>query len=86
MFKGEGDYTVVVDFDAWGADDVRGRRWHSSQELTELGAGRLRVKLRLNPRRRSAVGVGFREPCDCGRAGGTEIIESELIIMAKALR
>jgi hypothetical protein len=37
-----------VDFDAWGADDVRGRRWHSSKGLTELGQGRLRVKLRLN--------------------------------------
>jgi predicted DNA-binding transcriptional regulator YafY len=48
VFKGDGDYTVVVDFDAWGADDVRGRRWHSSQELTEMGEGRLRVKLRLN--------------------------------------
>jgi predicted DNA-binding transcriptional regulator YafY len=35
-FKGGDDYQVLVDFDAWGADDVRGRRWHSSQELTEL--------------------------------------------------
>jgi predicted DNA-binding transcriptional regulator YafY len=48
VFKGKDDYTVVVDFDAWGADDVRGRRWHSSQELVELGKGMLRVKLRLN--------------------------------------
>ena len=48
VFKGDGNYTVVVDFDSWGADDVRGRRWHSSQELTELDEGRLRVKLRLN--------------------------------------
>jgi proteasome accessory factor B len=48
VFKGKDDHVVVVDFDAWGADDVRGRRWHSSQELIELGAGRLRVKLRLN--------------------------------------
>src|SRR5438876_3123035 len=48
VFKGGDDYQVVVDFDAWGADDVRGRRWHSSQELSELPGGRLRVKLRLN--------------------------------------
>ena len=27
---------------------MRGRRWHSSQELTDLPEGRLRVKLRLN--------------------------------------
>ncbi len=48
VFRGKDDCEVVVDFDAWGADDVRGRRWHSSQELTELPEGRLRVKLRLN--------------------------------------
>jgi proteasome accessory factor B len=48
VFKGNDDHTVIVDFDAWGADDVRGRRWHSSQELTQLGVGRLQVKLRLN--------------------------------------
>jgi predicted DNA-binding transcriptional regulator YafY len=48
VFKGGDDYEVVVDFDAWAADLVRGRRWHSSQELTELPKGMLRVKLRLN--------------------------------------
>ena len=50
LFKGrEGDdYEVVVDFDAWAADEVRGRRWHESQELTELPKGWLRVSLRLN--------------------------------------
>jgi predicted DNA-binding transcriptional regulator YafY len=48
LYKGEGDYEVVVEFDRWGADDVRGKTWHSSQELTELPQGRLRVRLRLN--------------------------------------
>jgi predicted DNA-binding transcriptional regulator YafY len=50
LFKGpEGDHCeVVVDFDAWGADDARSRKWHGSQELQELGQGRLRVTLRLN--------------------------------------
>ena len=48
LFKGQEDHEVIVEFDRWGADDVRGRRWHSSQELTELPEGRLRVKLRLN--------------------------------------
>jgi proteasome accessory factor B len=48
VYKGGDDYEVVVDFDAWGADDVRGRRWHSSQRLTELPKGMLRVTLRLN--------------------------------------
>jgi predicted DNA-binding transcriptional regulator YafY len=48
VFKGSDDYAVVVEFDAWGADDVRGRRWHCSQELTELPKGCLRMRLRLN--------------------------------------
>jgi hypothetical protein len=38
----------VVELDARAADDVRGRRLHSSQELTEIPNGMLRVRLRLN--------------------------------------
>ena len=48
LFKGTEDFEVVVDLDAFAADDVRGRRLHSSQELTELPKGMLRVRLRLN--------------------------------------
>ena len=48
MFKGGEDYEVVIDFDAWAADLVRGRRWHASQELTELPGRRIRLRLRLN--------------------------------------
>jgi predicted DNA-binding transcriptional regulator YafY len=50
LFKGpeDDDYEVVVDFDAWAADEVRGRRWHQSQEVTELSKGMLRVAMRLN--------------------------------------
>ncbi len=50
LFKGPDgdDYEVVVDLDAWAADEVRGRRWHASQELTELPKGMLRVTMRLN--------------------------------------
>jgi predicted DNA-binding transcriptional regulator YafY len=34
LFKGHEDFeVVVVELDAWAADDVRGRRFHSSQEL-----------------------------------------------------
>ena len=39
---------MVVELDAWAADDVRGRRLHSSQELRELPRGMLRVRLRLD--------------------------------------
>jgi proteasome accessory factor B len=48
IFKGGDDYEVVVDFDSWAADLVRGRRWHSSQEVTELPGRQVRLRLRLN--------------------------------------
>jgi hypothetical protein len=47
-FKGKDDYEVVLVFDAWAADEVRGRRWHSSQVLEELPKGMLRLQMRLN--------------------------------------
>ena len=34
--------------EAWAADDVHGRRLHSSQELTELPGGMVRLRMRLN--------------------------------------
>jgi len=48
VFKGGDDYEVVIDFDKWAADLIRGRRWHSSQELTELPGGQIRLRMRLN--------------------------------------
>ncbi len=50
VFKGdpEWDYEVVVDFDTWAADEIRGRRWHQSQEIMELPKGLVRLTLRLN--------------------------------------
>jgi proteasome accessory factor B len=48
VFKGKDDYEVVVEFDAWATDLLRGRRWHSSQELTELKDGCSRLRFRLN--------------------------------------
>ena len=37
-----------MELDAWAADDVRGRRLHWSQELTEMPQGKLRVRLQLD--------------------------------------
>jgi proteasome accessory factor B len=48
VFKGGEDYEVVVDFDSWAADLIRGRKWHCSQELTELPGRQLRLRMRLN--------------------------------------
>jgi proteasome accessory factor B len=47
-FKGGDDYELVAEFDAWAADMVRGRKWHPRQQITELPAGMLRLRLRLN--------------------------------------
>jgi len=48
IFRGEGDYEVVVALDPWGADVLRSRRWHPSQRLCELPDGRMRVSFRLD--------------------------------------
>ena len=39
---------MVVDFDSWATDLVRGRKCHSSQELTELPGWQLPLRMRLN--------------------------------------
>jgi predicted DNA-binding transcriptional regulator YafY len=48
LYRGQDDFEVVIELDAWAADDVRSRRLHSSQELTELPKGMLRVRVRLS--------------------------------------
>ena len=48
VMKGDKEHEVLVEFDAWAADLVRGRQWHSSQELTELPEGGAHLRMRLN--------------------------------------
>jgi predicted DNA-binding transcriptional regulator YafY len=48
IFRGWEDFEVVVDLDRWAADIVRGRQWHVSQSITELGDGGLRLSFRLD--------------------------------------
>ena len=48
VFKGGEDYEVEIDFDVWATDLIRGRKWHSTQEFTELSDGNSRLRLRLN--------------------------------------
>ena len=47
VMKGEEQHDVVIEFDAWGADLVRGRQWHSSQEFIDLPDGGARLTMRL---------------------------------------
>ena len=44
----EDDFDVVIEFDAWAADVLRGRRWHWSQSIDELPHGQVRMRMRLN--------------------------------------
>ena len=48
VFKGGDDYEVVIDFDAWATDLIRGRKWHASQQFIELPDGCSRLAMRLN--------------------------------------
>ena len=47
-YKGGDDYEVVIEFDAWASDLVRGRQWHVSQQITELPDGTIRFQMRLD--------------------------------------
>ena len=48
MMKGDKEEEVVIEFDAWATDLVRGRQWHSSQEWTDRPDGGSRLQMRLN--------------------------------------
>lgn len=48
VLKGDADYEVVIEFDAWATDLARGRRWHPSQSFTELPGAGSRLRLRLS--------------------------------------
>lgn len=48
VMSGRNDYDIVIEFDAWATDQLRGRRWHPSMELMELPGGESRVRLRLS--------------------------------------
>ena len=47
-FVAAGDYEVVIELDAWAADDLRARQLHWSQELTAAPNGIQRLRMRLN--------------------------------------
>lgn len=50
IFRGkkEDDFEVVIELDRWAADVMRGRRWHESQQVTDLPGGGMRISFRLN--------------------------------------
>jgi proteasome accessory factor B len=46
--SGEGEYEVVIRFNARAADYVREKKWHESQQLRELKGGEVELKLKLS--------------------------------------
>src|ERR1035441_8809431 len=48
VMRGNGDYQVVIEMDAWLTDILRGRRLHPSQVVEEMPGGGSQVRLRLS--------------------------------------
>jgi predicted DNA-binding transcriptional regulator YafY len=48
VHSAEGDFAVVIHFNELAADYIREKRWHPSQELTELPDGGVELRLRLS--------------------------------------
>jgi len=48
VHSGEGEYDVVIRFDARAADYVREKKWHESQQLRELKDGGVELSLKLS--------------------------------------
>ena len=48
VHSGEGEFEVVIRFNARAADYVREKKWHESQQLRELKGGGVELKLKLS--------------------------------------
>jgi predicted DNA-binding transcriptional regulator YafY len=48
VHSGEGEYEVVIRFNARAADYVREKKWHQSQQLRELKGGGVELKMKLS--------------------------------------
>jgi proteasome accessory factor B len=48
VFKGREDHDILIQFDPWAADEIRDRRWHSSQQITNLPDGGCQLRLHLS--------------------------------------
>jgi predicted DNA-binding transcriptional regulator YafY len=48
VHSGEGDYDVVIRFNARAADYIREKKWHESQQLRELKGGGVELRFELS--------------------------------------
>lgn len=47
VLNGDGDHQVVLKFDKWATDILRGRKWHPTQTVEELSDGGCRLSIRV---------------------------------------
>jgi proteasome accessory factor B len=48
VHSGEGDYRVVIRFNARAADYIREKKWHESQQLKKLKGGGVELRMKLS--------------------------------------
>lgn len=48
VHSAEGEFAVCIRFDATAADYIREKRWHASQQITDLPDGGLELRLKLS--------------------------------------
>jgi predicted DNA-binding transcriptional regulator YafY len=48
VLTGAGEFDVVICFDELAAEYIREKRWHPSQQLTELEDGGIQLRLKLS--------------------------------------
>ena len=48
VHSGEGEYEVIIRFNAHAADYVREKKWHESQQLRELKGGGVELRMKLS--------------------------------------
>jgi predicted DNA-binding transcriptional regulator YafY len=48
VHSGEGEFEIIIRFDPRVADYIREKKWHESQQLTELDGGGVELKLKLS--------------------------------------
>jgi len=48
VVSGEGEFDVVIRFDAFAAGFIQEKRWHPSQQLRELKDGGVELQLKLS--------------------------------------
>jgi len=48
VHSGEGEFEVIIRFNARAADYVREKKWHESQQLRELKGGGVELHLKLS--------------------------------------